>query len=158
MGIIDLLPTIYLFLSMVKDIQSSAATLRNDLTVIINWAFLRKIIFNPDLTKQAQELIFSRKTKKLSHPSLSFSNNSLKNSIFQKHLEELTLDVKLNFVEHKKNITQKIGKTMVLFCRFQPILPRSFLLVMHETFMRSQFDCADVISEQAYNSSFHEKL
>ena len=83
--------------SVVKDIQSSAATLRNDWTVISNWAFQWKMIFNPDLTKQAQEVIFSRKIKKLLHPSLLFNNIPLKNSIFQKHLR-MTLDVKLNFV------------------------------------------------------------
>ena len=37
--------------SVVNDIQSSAATLRNDLTVISNWAFQWKMIFNPYLTK-----------------------------------------------------------------------------------------------------------
>ena len=36
--------------SVVNDIQSSAATLRNDLTVISNWTFQWKMIFNPDLT------------------------------------------------------------------------------------------------------------
>ena len=45
-------------LSVVNDIQSSSATLSNDLTVINNWIFKWKIIFNPNLNKQAQ---FSRK-------------------------------------------------------------------------------------------------
>ena len=63
------------------------------------------MIFNPDLTNHVQELIFGRKTKKLLHPCLLFNEISLKNSISQKHLR-LTLDVKLNFVEHIKNITQ----------------------------------------------------
>ena len=115
------------------------------------------MIFNPDLTKQAQEVIFSRKTKKLLHPCLSFNDIPLKNSISQKHLG-LTLDVKLNFVEHIKNITQKISKTMGLLRRFQPILPRSSLLTIYKTFIRSQLDFADAIYDQACNSSFHEKL
>ena len=45
-------------LSVVNDIQSSSATLSNDLTVINNWIFKWKTIFNPNLNKQAQ---FSRK-------------------------------------------------------------------------------------------------
>ena len=69
------------------------------------------MIFNPDLTKQVQEVIFCRKTKKLLYPCLSFNDIPLKNSISQKHIE-LTLDVKLNFVEHIKNITQKTNKRM----------------------------------------------
>ena len=87
------------------------------------------MIFNLNLTKQAQEVIFSRKTKKLLHPCLSFNDIPLKSSISQKHLG-LTLDVKLNFVEHIKNITQKISKTMGLLRRFLPILPRSSLLTI----------------------------
>ena len=109
------------------------------------------MIFNPDLTKQAQEVIFSRKTKKLLHPCLSFNDIPLKNSISQKHIK-LTLDIMLNFVEHIKNITQKIMRI------FQPILPRSSLLTIYKTFIRTQLDFADVIYDQACNPSFHEKL
>ena len=79
------------------------------------------------------------------------------NSISQKHLG-LTLDVKLNFVEHIKNITQKISKTMGLLRRLQPILARSSLLTIYKTFVRNQLDFADVIYDQACDSSFHEKL
>ena len=68
--------------SVVNDIQSSAATLRNDLTVKSNWAFQWKMIFNPDLTKQAQEVIFSKKAKKELHPCLSFNDIALKNTVF----------------------------------------------------------------------------
>ena len=45
--------------SVVNDIQSSAATLHIDLTVISDWAFQWKIIFNPDMIKEEQEVIFS---------------------------------------------------------------------------------------------------
>ena len=50
------------------------------------WNFPRKINFNPDLTKQVQEVIFSRKTKKLLHPSLVFNNAKVTQSIYHKHL------------------------------------------------------------------------
>ena len=59
---------------VVNGIQSCATTLRNNLTVISNWDFKWKMIFNPDLTKQAQEVIFSEKTNKLLHPCLSFND------------------------------------------------------------------------------------
>ena len=75
---------------------------------------------------------------KLLHSCLSSNNILIKNSISQKHLG-LTIDVKLNFVEHIKNITQKIGKTMGLLGRFQPILPR---------FIRSPLGLADAIYDQ----------
>ena len=84
--LVNFFPMIHLFFSVVKDIQSTTATIRNDLMVISNWVFQWKMIFNPDLTKQLQEVMFSRKIKKLLHPSLSFNNISLKNSMFQKYI------------------------------------------------------------------------
>ena len=115
------------------------------------------MIFNPDLSKQAQEVIFSRKIKKLLHPTLLFNNIPLSNSLFQKHLG-LTLDIKLNFSEHIKSITRKISKTMGLLRKFQQILPRSSLLTIYKTFIRSWLDYADIIYDEAYNSAFHDKL
>ena len=143
--------------SVVNNIHTSAATLSQDLKRITNWAFQWKMIFNPDLSKQAQEVIFSRKIKKLLHPTLLFNNIPLSNSLFQKHLG-LTLDIKLNFSEHIKSITRKISKTLGLLRKFQQILPRSSLLTIYKTFIRSRLDYADIIYDQAYNSAFHDKL
>ena len=140
-----------------NNIHTSAATLSQDLNGITNWAFQWKMILNPDLSKQAQEVIFSRKIKKLLHPTLLYNNIPLSNSLFQKHLS-LTLDIKLNFLEHIKSITRKISKILGLSRKFQQILPRSSLLTTNKTFVRSQLDYADTIYDQAYNSTFHDKL
>ena len=59
--------------SAVNNIHTSATTLCRDLNAITNWAFQWKIIFNPDLSKQAHDVIFSRKIKKLLHPTLLFN-------------------------------------------------------------------------------------
>ena len=143
--------------SVVNNVHTSAVTLSQDLNGTTNWAFQWKMIFNPDLSKQAQEVIFSRKIKKFLHPTLLFNNIPLSNSLFQKHLG-LTLDIKLNFSEHIKSITRKISKTMGLLRKFQQILPRSSLLTIYKTFIRSRLDYADIIYDQAYNSAFHDKL
>ena len=87
------------------------------------------MIFNPNLSKQVQEIIFNRKVKKLLHPAILFNNIPLSNSLFQKHLG-LTLDIKLNFSEYIKSITKKISKTMGLLRTFQQILLRSSLLTI----------------------------
>ena len=42
--------------SVVNNIHTSAANLSQDLKAITNWAFQWKIIFNSDLSKQAQEV------------------------------------------------------------------------------------------------------
>ena len=109
--------------SVVNNSHTSAATLSQDLNAITNWDFQWKMIFNPDLSKQAQKLIFRRKIKKLLNPILLFNNIPLSNSLFQKHLG-LTLDIKLNFSEHIKkyyqkiHITKKNNKTMGLLRKF----------------------------------------
>ena len=54
--------------------------------------------FNPDRTKQAQEIIFSRKKNATTHLPLFFNNSEIKLISDQKHLE-LTLDSKLSFSE-----------------------------------------------------------
>ena len=50
--------------------------------------------FNPDPSKQAQERkIFSRKSKRPTHPPLVFNNNNVSQSFSQKHLD-VSLDFK----------------------------------------------------------------
>ena len=50
-GLLNGVSSNYRLFSEINDIQSSAVTLRNDLTEISNWTFQWKMIFNPDLTK-----------------------------------------------------------------------------------------------------------
>ena len=65
--------------------------------------------FNPDPSKQAQEIIFSRKFKKAAHPPLLFNNNNASQVNFQTHLGVI-LDVKLTFEEHLKMCITKQTK------------------------------------------------
>ena len=67
--------------------------------------------FNPDLSKQAQEIIFSRKTKTISHPSLRFNNSIVSQSPYQKHLG-IFVDAQLTFEEHLKVVTTKVNKAI----------------------------------------------
>ena len=58
-----------------------------------------------DPSKQAQEVIFSRKTKKEYHPPLAFNNNVLETNS-QKHVCVI-LDNRLSFEDHLKMILNK---------------------------------------------------
>ena len=69
--------------------------------------------FNPDPSKQAQEVIFSGKLQKSTHPTLCFNNNTVTQSVTQNHLEML-LDTKLDFQGHLKSILNKVNKTIGL--------------------------------------------
>ena len=55
--------------------------------------------FNPDITKQAQEIIFSRKKNDTSHPSLYCNNARIQRQSVRKHLglfsDEKTVGVNL---------------------------------------------------------------
>ena len=66
--------------------NTTAKELNNDLVKISRWAYPWKMSFNPDPSKQAQEVIFSRKTKKEYHSPLAFNNNNVSETNLQKHL------------------------------------------------------------------------
>ena len=74
--------------TIVKDEKKSANVLNNDLTLISEWAFNWKMLFNPDPTKPAQEVLFSRKKKTLYHPTLSLNNIQVERASSQKHLAD----------------------------------------------------------------------
>ena len=69
-----------------------------------HWAFQWKMIFNPDLNRQAQELIFSRKLRNC-FSQLLFNNIPLSNSLFQKHFGVLHYT---NFLIPRQTLSQKI--------------------------------------------------
>ena len=83
--------------------------------------------FSPDPSKQAQEVIFSRKTRKENHPPLTFNNNNVSETNSQKHFC-VVLDKLLPLEDHLKMILNKVNKTIGLLCKLQNILPRSILL------------------------------
>ena len=106
---------------------------------ISDWAFHWKMRFNPDPKKQAQEIIFSRKTNRTNHTPSYFNKNLVKSSITHKHLG-MILDTRLNFSFHLKNVQNKVNKTIVLLRKFQDILPRTLLITIFKSFIRSRLD------------------
>ena len=73
--------------------------------------------FNLDTIKQAQEIIFSRKTSKRNHPGLMFNNNIVNFTTNQMHLG-MIFDSQLIFKEHLKSVLKKISKTVGLLRKF----------------------------------------
>ena len=145
------------FFSVVRDINQSGINLNDDLKKISNWAFQWKMSFNPDINKQAQEVIFSHKLQKLNHPSLASNGTSITQSEIQKLLG-LFLDSKLDFKEHIQNVLAKVSKTIGLLRKLQKSLPRSPLITIYKYFVRSHLDYGDIIYDQVYNVSLYQKL
>ena len=77
---------------------------------IRDWDFNWKMSFNPRLTKQTKEVIFSKKKKKIlvliPHLSLFFNNSLTEQDTTPKYIG-LTLDHKLTFQYH---VNEKIKK------------------------------------------------
>ena len=58
--------------SVVHNITDSGNLLNRYLSKINEWSLQWKMSFNPDPTKQAQEIIFSYKTSQRNHPIIMF--------------------------------------------------------------------------------------
>ena len=112
--------------------------------------------FNPDLSKQAQEGIFSRKLQKSVYPPLHFNNIAVPQSTTQKYLG-MPLNVKLDFQGHIKNMYSKVNKTIGLLRKLYNTLPRLPLLTIYKSFIRPYLYYGDVIYDQAYTASFTKR-
>ena len=109
---------------------------------INNWTFQWKMGFNRDPSKQAEEVIFSQKSKIISHPPLFFNNTQVSQSSSQNHLDII-------FDE------QLIHRT---FTKITTPLPRSVFITIYKAFVRTRLDYGEIIYDEAYNASFHHKL
>ena len=92
----------------VRNIEEAQSLLTSDLNTVSLWANQWKMQFNPDITKQVIEVIFSCKYKKASHPPLTFGGIPVAREESTKHLG-FYLDEKLSF---KTQITESIKKAM----------------------------------------------
>ena len=86
--------------------------------------------FTTDPTKQAQEVVFSKKTTKKFHPKIFFNNIPVRKANYQKHLG-LHLDSNLCFDIQIKTTLTKVNRTIGLLRIFQQVL-QSF----HKTTLR----------------------
>ena len=68
------------------------------------------------------------------------------------------LDCKLSFEEHLKTIVNKMTKTIGLLRKFKNFLPKKLLLIIYKSFIRPHLDYDDIMYDQTYNTSSHQKL
>ena len=102
--------------------------------------------FNPDPSKQAVEVYFSRRTVSLTSPPLIFGNSSVSNCDYHKHLG-LLLDNKLVFDRHLREHISKANKGVGLLKRLRKFLPRDSLLttIMEINYWTNGKICAKVV-------------
>ena len=73
------------------------------------WAYQWKMSFGSDISKQAQENVFSKKNIDVSHPPPYFNKTPVVVCSYQKHLG-VFLDKKLTFQHHIKEKIAKLSK------------------------------------------------
>ena len=79
----------------VEGVDQTQVKIIEDLQTVSDWAHQWKMVFNPDITKQAIEVIFSVKKNKPDHPELIFNDIPVARQDHTKHLG-VFLDSKLN--------------------------------------------------------------
>ena len=139
--------------SKVYDIHKSASKLNDDLEKISYWAYQWKMQFDPDPNKQANEVIFSRKTssKNLSHPPIKFNNSDISKCPHQKHLG-IVLDSELNFSAHVDQKIKKCNRIIGLIRRLSINLPQNGLLAIYKSFVRPH-----ILYVKPNNANFQNK-
>ena len=114
-------------------------------------------MFNADITKQAQEVIFSRKTVKSFHPQVFFNEVPIEPSVSQKDLG-LHLDQKLDFSKHINEKISEAQKGISVIKKLYNILPRNVLLTIYKSFVRPHLDYGDIIYDQPNNQNYSSEI
>ena len=113
------------------------------------------MIFNSLSSKQAQEVIFSRKKKKI-HPSLVFNNTTVSQTNLPKYLRVI-LDLILTFEEHLLNVFKTVNRTKGFMHKLQSVL-RITLVTIYKAIARLHLDYGDILYNQAFNNSLRVRL
>ena len=104
--------------SVTHDNSTTRNELNDDLIKIINCAYQWTMSFNTYPNKQAQEIIFIGKTKKINPPPLTFNKSTKGQITSQKHFGVI-LDSSWSFDEHLISVHSKTIKTIGLLQKLQ---------------------------------------
>ena len=101
-------------------------------------------VFNPDLTKQATEVIFSVKKKKLEHPELLFSGTPVSREDHTKHLG-VCVDRGLSVSKHIREAVMKATKGVSLLKYLSKYVSRNVLDLSYKLYLRHHLQYGDEI-------------
>ena len=100
--------------------------------------------FNPNPTKQAVQIIFTRKSKQIDHPKIYFNNVEVKTGNDHKHLG-LIFDSKLSFISHINEKISKAHKGLGITKSLSRLLSVKTLGLIFKLYIRPHIDFCDVI-------------
>ena len=136
----------------VSNVETAHQTLMHDLDTITAWARLWKMKFNPDISKQAIEVVFSSKYEKTrgDHPPLFFNEIPVAREKSTKHLG-IILDEKLNFREHILEAIEKAKKGLSLMKFLSRFVNRKTLVLTYTMHVRPHLEYGDIIFHDCAN-------
>ena len=134
----------FIFLRVNKNIESTHEQLVRDLNRVTIWANKWRMQFNPDITKQAIEVIFSNKYHKNEHPPLFFNEIPVARKEWTKHLG-VFLDEKLTFKKHVQESIIKANKGLSLLKFLSKYVNRKILDMMYKMYVRPHLEYGDLI-------------
>ena len=115
------------------------------------------MLFTPDPSKPAQEVLFSRKKQVQIHATISLNNIQVERAPYQKRLGSI-LDKKLDFKQHIDSAISRVNKSIFIIKKLRYNLPRKSLITIYQAFSVPLIDCGDIIYDQPQNDSFSQKL
>ena len=59
---------------------------------------------------------------------------------------------------HLLNVYKTVNRTIGFMCKLQSVLPRINLVTIYKAFVRSRLDYGDILYDQVFNNSFHDRL
>ena len=143
-----------LFSRVRNNVNATHERLTQDLNKITEWAHQWKMKFNPDITKQAIEIVFSCKYSKTKpvHPPLTFNGIPVARQSSTKHLG-LILDERLAFSEHVKEAIEKAKKGISLMKFLANKVTPAVLELTYIMYVRPHLDYGDVIYHDQHSRS-----
>ena len=136
--------------TVVHDPKTAAVDMNHDLSLINIWARKWRMSFNPDSTKQAVEVTFSKKRSPVNHPPIFFNEAPVKNVPEQRNLG-IILDSKFSFASHIKTVISKSRQGIGMLRFLSKFLPRHTLNEMYKLYVRPRLDYGDVIYHIPHN-------
>ena len=112
--------------------------------------------FNLDSSKQAQEVIFSRKSKRSTQLPLVFNNNNVK--CFSQNNLAVILNFKWTFEDHPNNVVAKVNKAVGLYTQTLKFITKDNAFYYIQSFTRSHLGYGDFLYDQAFNEEKLESI
>ena len=124
--------------------QFSTEILNRDLERISRWSWQWKLSFNPDLTKQAVEIVFSNKKIKNRLEPLVFNGIPVKEVGETKHLG-MILDSKLTFENHMTEKLAKARQGLGVMKQLKKWVDKKTLENVYKLYVRPQVEYGDLV-------------